>query len=84
MCAGFHDNEAALGNGFQLVWGQQCSLHHLKALAGVVLAAAHRAREDGSATQRFGQDFCGLTVGSKATEDGILAVILNDFAALFS
>ena len=84
MGTGLHDNEAALGNGLQFVGGQQGSFHHLQALAGIVLATAHRAGEDGAATQSFGQDFCGLAVRSKAAEDGILAVILNDFAALFS
>lgn len=73
VSTGLHDNEAAFGNGFQLVWGQQCSLHHLQALAGIVLATAHRAGEDGAAAQSFGQHFSSLTVGSKAAEDGILS-----------
>ena len=55
MCAGFHDDKAALGNGFQLVGRQQGTLHHLEALAGIVLAPAHRAGEDGAAAQGFGR-----------------------------
>ena len=84
MSTGFHDNKAALGNGFQLVGRQQGALHHLQALAGIVLAPAHRAGEDGAAAQGFGQHFGGLAVGCKAAEDGVLAVVLNDLAALFS
>ena len=84
MCAGFHDNEAALGNGFQLVGRQQGTLHHLEALAGIVLAPAHRAGEDGAAAQGFGQYLRSLAVGGEAAEDGVLAVVLNDLAALFS
>ena len=83
MRAGFHDDKAALGNGLQFVRRQQGALHHLEALAGVVLAPAHGAGEDGAAAQGFGQHFGSLAVGGKAAEDGVLAVVLNDLAALF-
>ena len=54
MSAGFHDDEAPLGNGLQFVRCQQCSLHHLQALAGVILAPVYGAGQHGAATQRFG------------------------------
>ena len=73
MSAGFHDNEAALGDRFQLVRGEKGTLHHLQALAWIVLATAHGAGQDGAAAQGFGQHFSGLAVVGKATENGVLA-----------
>ena len=73
MGAGFHNNEAALGDGFQLVRSEQGTLHHLEGLTGVVLATAHGAGQDGAAAQGFGQHLGGLAVGGKATENGVLS-----------
>ena len=73
MGAGFHNDEASLGNGFQLVRSEQGTLHHLEGLTGVVLATAYRAGENGAASQGFGQHFGGLAVGGKAAENGVLS-----------
>lgn len=73
MGAGFHDDEASLWDGLQLVRRQQSTLHHLQALAGVVLATAHGARQNGAAAESFGQGFRSLTVGSEAAKNGILS-----------
>ena len=73
MGTGLHHNEAALGDGFQLVRGEKGTLHHLQALAWIVLATAHGAGQDGAAAQGFGQHFSGLAVGGKATENGVLS-----------
>ena len=73
MGAAFHDNEAALVDGFQLVRGEQGALHHLEGLTGVVLATTHGAGQYGAAAQGFGQHFGGLAVGGKATENGVLS-----------
>lgn len=82
MSAGFHDNETALGDRLQFVRRQQCALHHLQALTGVVLPTVHGTGQDGAASKCFGQSFRSLAVRCETTEDGILAVVLNDFAAL--
>ena len=81
MGTDFHDDEAALGNGLQFVRRQQRTLHHLKALAGVIFATAHRTGQDGSASKSFGQGFRSLAVGREATENRVLTVVLDDFAA---
>ena len=73
MSAGFHDNEAALGDRFQLVRGEKGTLHHLEGLTGIVLAMTHGAGQNGAAAQGFGQHFGGLAVGGKTTENGVLS-----------
>ena len=84
MVSGFHHNEAALENGFQLIGREQRTLHHLQGLAGVVLSTAHRAGQHRAIAQGFGQHLGGLTVGGEAAENGILAVVLNNLAALLT
>ena len=84
MRAGFHYHEAALGHGFQLVRGHKGALHHLQGLGVAVLALSHRARQNRAAAQISGQHLRRLTVGSEATDDGVLTVIGKDFRTLFS
>ena len=43
--SGLLHDEAALGDGLELIRRQQGALHHLQALAGIVFLAAHRAGE---------------------------------------
>ena len=78
------DNKIPLGNRLQLIWRQQWTLHHLQTLAGVVLPTAHRSRQNGAVSERLGQHLCRLAVGCEAAEDGVLAVVLNNFASFFS
>ena len=49
----FHDHEAAFGDGFQFVRRHEGSLHHLQALAGIILTPANRAGQYRAAAQRF-------------------------------
>ena len=77
----FHHHKAALGNGFQFVRRHQRTLHHLQALAGIVLSAADRAGQYSAAAQRFGELLRRLAVGCKAAEDGILTVVSQYFCA---
>ena len=71
----FHDHKAALGDGFQFVRRHEGPLHHLQALAGIVLTSADRAGQYRAAAQRLGELLRRLAVGGEAAEDGILAVI---------
>ena len=84
MRAGFHYHEAALGHGFQLIRGHEGALHHLQGLGVAVLALSHGAGQNRAAAQISGQHLRRLTVGSEATEDGVLTVISKDFRTLFS
>ena len=54
MASGLLHDEAALGDGLELICRQQGALHHLQALAGIVFAAAHRAGEHRAAAEGFG------------------------------
>ena len=71
----FHDHKAAFGDGFQFVRRHEGPLHHLQALAGIILTPANRAGQYRAAAQRLGELLRRLAVGGEATEDGILAVI---------
>ena len=66
----FHDHKAAFGDGFQFVRRQEGSLHHLQALAGIVLTSADRAGQYRAAAQRLGELLRRLAVGGEAAEDG--------------
>ena len=78
------DNKISLGNGLQLIWRQQRTLHHLQALAWIVLSPAHRSRQNSTVSECLGQHLRRLTIWCEATEDGVLAVVLNNFASFFS
>ena len=78
------DNKISLGNRLQLIWRQQRTLHHLQALAGIVISPAHRSGQDSTVSECLGQHLRRLTVWCEATEDGVLAVVLNYFASFFS
>ena len=54
MASGLLHDEAALGDGLELICRQQGALHYLQALAGIVFAAAHRAGEHRAAAEGFG------------------------------
>ncbi|MPN38413.1 hypothetical protein SDC9_185937 [bioreactor metagenome] len=82
--ASFHDNEASLGERFQLVRCHQRPLHHLQGLAGVVFPTADAAAHDGAAAQRLGKNLGGLAVRSEAAEDGVLAVVHDDLRTLLA
>ena len=84
MYTGFHDNEAALGQTFQFVRGEQRTLHHLQRFGRVVLATRYGAGHDGAAAQCFGQHFCGAGVGCKAAEDGELGIVYDDLCAFLA
>ena len=56
----------------------------MQGLGVTVLALGHRAGQNRAAAQISGQHLRRLTVGSKATEDGVLTVIGKDFRTLFS
>ena len=71
----FHDHKAALGDGFQFVRRHEGPLHHLQALAWIILASADRAGQYRAAAQCLGELLRRLAVGGEAAEDGILAVI---------
>ena len=45
VASGLLHDEAALGDGLELICRQQGALHHLQALAGIVFPAAHGAGE---------------------------------------
>lgn len=78
------DNKISLGNRLQLIWRQQRALHHLQTLTGIVFSTAHRSRQNCAVSERLGQHLRRLAVWCEATEDGVLAVVLNNFTALFS
>lgn len=84
MAACFHHNKVAFGNGPQFVRSHQGPLHHLQRLTGVILALAHRAGLHRAGAEVFGQHFRSLAARRKTAEDCVLAVILNDLAALFA
>ena len=71
----FHDHKAAFGDGFQFVRRHEGPLHHLQALAGIILTPANRAGQYRAAAQRLGELLRRLAVGGEAAEDGILTVI---------
>ena len=79
MGAGFHHDKAALWNGFEFIRCHEGALHHLQGLAGIILSTAYAAAHDGAAAQCLTQHFGGLAVGSESAEDGVLAVVHDDF-----
>ena len=83
MHAGFHHDELPLGDGLQLVGGQERPLRHLQALARL-LALVHGAGQYRAVSEGFGQRLCCLAVRGKAAEDRVLTVVLNDLAALLT
>ena len=84
MASGLLHDEAALGDGLELICRQQGALHHLQALAGIVFPAAHRAGEHRAAAEGFGEGICRFTVRGKAAADHILTVVHQDGCAFFS
>ena len=83
MCSCFHYHKFALGDGLQFVWRHERALHHLQGLAAL-LALADGAGQYGPATEGGGEGLGGFALGRETAEDGILAVIANNFRALFS
>ena len=83
MCAGLHDHKFSLGDGLEFVRRHEWPLHHLQGLVIAVLALADGTREDSPAPQRRGKRLRRFALGGETTEDGILAVIANDFGSLF-
>ena len=84
MGAGLHHHKLSLWNGFQLIRRHECPLHHLQGLAGIVFPPGDGAGEDGAAAQGLGQHLRCLALGREAAEDGVLAVVLNNFASFSS
>ena len=83
MGAGFHHHKFALGDGLQFVWCHERSFHHLQGLAAL-LALADGAGEHRAAAKGGGEGLGGFTLGRKAAEDSVLAVVTYNFRALFS
>ena len=84
VASGLLHDEAALGNGLELIRRQKGALHHLQALAGIVFPAAHRAGEHRAVAKGFGEGFRRFTVRGKTAADHILTVVHQDGCAFFS
>ena len=84
VASGLLHDEAALGDGLELICRQQGAFHHLQALAGIVFPSVHRAGEHRAAAEGFGEGIRCFTVGGKAAADHILAVIHQDGCAFFA
>ena len=84
MASGLLHDEAALGDGLELICRQQGAFHHLQALAGIVFPAAHRAGKHRAVAEGFGEGIRCFAVGGKAAADHILAVIHQNGCTFFA